>query len=175
MAAQTLPRYSATFDPHTLTEIRRAAAADIYGIRGRGTKRKLPHFDNLLFLGASISKYPPGRLPRKMRHRWDSGQSLCEKTDSPEETSVTIVSMSFGALSNPVEEVLRRGASLTGASTTTGDGGITQEERGHSSTRPSPYLPSRYGIYPDDPDPEGGHQLVSRRSRLLTSASTGTR
>eukprot|EP01042_Synura_sphagnicola_P017366 gene17366-21939_t len=50
---QTLPRFSATFDPHTLAEIRRAAATGIYDIRGGGTKRALPHFDDLLFLGAS--------------------------------------------------------------------------------------------------------------------------
>jgi len=30
----------------------------IYDIRGAGAKRKLPHFDDLLFLGASISRYP---------------------------------------------------------------------------------------------------------------------
>ena len=55
---QTLPRFSATFDPHTLSEIRRAAATGIYDIRGGGAKRQLPHFDDLLFLGASMSRYP---------------------------------------------------------------------------------------------------------------------
>ncbi len=42
----------------TLAEIRRAAATGIYDIRGGGAKRQLPHFDDLLFLGASISRYP---------------------------------------------------------------------------------------------------------------------
>ena len=54
----TTPRKSATFDDYTLSEIRRAAATGIYDIRGAGAKRKLPHFDDLLFLGASISRYP---------------------------------------------------------------------------------------------------------------------
>ncbi len=54
----TPPRKSATFDDQTLAEIRRAAATGIYDIRGGGTKRKVPHFDDLLFLGASISRYP---------------------------------------------------------------------------------------------------------------------
>ena len=54
----TTPRKSATFDDYTLSEIRRAAATGIYDIRGGGAKRKLPHFDDLLFLGASISRYP---------------------------------------------------------------------------------------------------------------------
>ena len=43
---QTTPRYSATFDEYTNSEIRRAAATGIYDIRGAGSKRKLPHFDD---------------------------------------------------------------------------------------------------------------------------------
>src|SRR5438034_6531591 len=55
---RTPPRKSATFDDFTLAEIRRAAATGLYDIRGFGAKRKVPHFDDLLFLGASISRYP---------------------------------------------------------------------------------------------------------------------
>lgn len=51
-------RESATFDRSTMAEIRRAADTGIYDIRGWGAKRKLPHFDDLLFLGASMSRYP---------------------------------------------------------------------------------------------------------------------
>src|SRR5262245_16106177 len=54
----TPPRASAIFEKHTIAEIHRAAATGIYDIRGFGAKRKLPHFDDLLFLGASISRYP---------------------------------------------------------------------------------------------------------------------
>ena len=51
----TPPRKSATFDDAAIAEIRRAAVTGIYDIRGGGAKRKLPHFDDLLFLGASIA------------------------------------------------------------------------------------------------------------------------
>lgn len=54
---RTVPIQSATFSNATNAEIRRAAATGIYDIRGGGSKRKLPHFDDLLFLGASISRY----------------------------------------------------------------------------------------------------------------------
>ena len=47
---------------------------------------------------------------------------------------VTIAGMSFGALSGPAKEALGRGASEVGTSTTTGDGGMTPEERGQSKT-----------------------------------------
>jgi methylamine---glutamate N-methyltransferase subunit C len=66
------------------------------------------------------------------------------------EIPVTIAGMSFGALSGPAKEALGRGATLAGTSTTTGDGGMTEEERGHSKTLVYQYLPSRYGMNPDD-------------------------
>ena len=55
MKNKTHPRQSWTFDEYTNSEIRRAAETGIYDIRGGGSKRKLPHFDDLLFLGASMS------------------------------------------------------------------------------------------------------------------------
>lgn len=51
-------RESATFDRATIAGIQRAAETGIYDIRGWGAKRALPHFDDLLFLGASMSRYP---------------------------------------------------------------------------------------------------------------------
>ena len=58
--------------------------------------------------------------------------------------------MSFGALSAQAKEALGRGASAVGTSTTTGDGGMTAEEREHSSLLVYQYLPSRYGMNPAD-------------------------
>jgi glutamate synthase domain-containing protein 2 len=58
--------------------------------------------------------------------------------------------MSFGALSAQAKEALGRGASEVGTSTTTGDGGMTPEERGQSTHLVYQYLPSRYGMNPDD-------------------------
>jgi glutamate synthase domain-containing protein 2 len=63
---------------------------------------------------------------------------------------VTIAGMSFGSLSAQAKESLGRGASTMGTSTTTGDGGMTEEERGHSSILVYQLLPSRYGMNPDD-------------------------
>jgi glutamate synthase domain-containing protein 2 len=63
---------------------------------------------------------------------------------------ITIAGMSFGALSGPAKEALGRGATAAGTSTTTGDGGMTDEERGHSELLVYQYLPSRYGMNPKD-------------------------
>lgn len=146
---RTPPRFSATFDLHTLAEIRRAATTGIYDIRGGGAKKKLPHFDDLLFLGASISRYPL----EGYRERCETGVTLGTRfAKQPLELDipVTIAGMSFGALSAPAKEALGRGATLAGTSTTTGDGGMTPEEREHSAKLVYQVLPSRYGMNPDD-------------------------
>ncbi|MFD1704032.1 FMN-binding glutamate synthase family protein [Methylopila henanensis] len=148
-APRTLPRESATFDAYTLSEIRRAAATGIYDIRGAGAKRKLPHFDDLLFLGASMSRYPLEGYRERCGTDVVLGTRFAKK---PIELKIpiTIAGMSFGSLSGPAKEALGRGASAIGTSTTTGDGGMTQEERGHSTKLVYQYLPSRYGMNPDD-------------------------
>ncbi|MEQ8665423.1 MAG: FMN-binding glutamate synthase family protein [Rhodospirillales bacterium] len=145
----TVPRHSATFDQYTISEIRRAAATGIYDIRGGGSKRRLPHFDDLLFLGASISRYPL----EGYRERCDTSVILGTRfAKKPIELKIpiTIAGMSFGSLSAQAKEALGRGASIAGTSTTTGDGGMTPEERGESKTLVYQYLPSRYGMNPDD-------------------------
>ena len=58
--------------------------------------------------------------------------------------------MSFGSLSANVKEALGRAASSLGTSTTTGDGGMTEEERRASKILVYQCLPSRYGFNPDD-------------------------
>jgi len=146
---QTLPRDSWTFSPEINAEIRRAAATGIYDIRGGGAKRKMPHFDDLLFLGASMSRYPLEGYREKCGTGVVLGTRFAKK---PIELKipVTIAGMSFGALSGPAKEALGRGATMAGTSTTTGDGGMTDEERGHSEKLVYQYLPSRYGMNPDD-------------------------
>ena len=145
----TTPRQSWTFDEYTNSEIRRAAETGIYDIRGGGSKRKLPHFDDLLFLGASMSRYPLEGYREKCLTNVTLGTRFAKnplKLDIP----ITIAGMSFGALSGPAKEALGRGASIAGTSTTTGDGGMTKEERGQSKNLVYQLLPSRYGMNPDD-------------------------
>ncbi|MDB5338506.1 MAG: nitronate monooxygenase family protein, partial [Planctomycetaceae bacterium] len=49
---------SVSFDRHVLNYIHQAAEHGLYEIRGLGAKRKLPTFDDLVFLTASASRYP---------------------------------------------------------------------------------------------------------------------
>src|SRR3954465_11603290 len=143
----TKPRLSATFDEYTMSEIRRAAITGIYDIRGGGAKRKLPHFDDLLFLGASISRYPLEGYREKCGTDVTIGTRFARQPIKLR-IPITVAGMSFGSLSAEAKEALGRGATLAGTSTTTGDGGMTPEERGHSQTLVYQYLPSRYGMNP---------------------------
>jgi glutamate synthase domain-containing protein 2 len=146
---RTIPVQSATFTPAVNAEIRRAAATGIYDIRGGGTKRSVPHFDDLLFLGASISRYPLEGYREKCATNITLGTRFA-KTPIELDIPITIAGMSFGALSGQAKEALGRGATAAGTSTTTGDGGMTEEERSHSRLLVYQYLPSRYGMNPDD-------------------------
>ena len=150
MSAQTTaPRFSSTFDRYAMSEIRRAAATGIYDIRGGGAKRKLPHFDDLLFLGASVSRYPLEGYRERCGTDVVLGSRFARKPLDLK-IPITIAGMSFGALSGPAKEALGRAATVMGTSTTTGDGGMTDEERSHSKTLIYQYLPSRYGMNPRD-------------------------
>ena len=149
LTAQTHPRKSATFDDYTLSEIRRAAATGIYDIRGGGAKRTLPGLDDLLFLGASMSRYPLEGYRENCGTEVVLGTRFA-KNPLRLKIPITIAGMSFGSLSAQAKDALGRGATIAGTSTTTGDGGMTPEERGQSETLIYQYLHSRYGMNPDD-------------------------
>ncbi len=142
-------RESATFDRNVIHEIQRAAETGIYDIRGWGAKRRLPNFDDLVFLGASMSRYPLEGYREKCSTDIVLGTRHAKKPLHLK-IPITIAGMSFGALSAQAKEALGRGASEMGTSTTTGDGGMTPEERHHSQLLVYQYLPSRYGMNPDD-------------------------
>jgi glutamate synthase domain-containing protein 2 len=142
-------RESHLYDRNVIAEIQRAAREGIYDIRGFGAKRRLPHFDDLLLLGASISRYPLEGYRERCGTDVVLGTRFASKPLQLE-IPITIAGMSFGALSAPAKEALGRAATEVGTSTTTGDGGMTPEERRSSKTLVYQLLPSRYGMNPDD-------------------------
>ena len=142
-------RESHSFDRNTVHYIHEAARTGLYRIRGFGAKRRIPSFDDLLMKGASMSRYPL----EGYRERCGTDVTIgARNAKNPIRLRIpiTIAGMSFGSLSANAKEALGRGASEAGTSTTTGDGGMTDEERGHSATLVYQYLPSRYGMNPDD-------------------------
>ncbi len=142
-------RPSATFSQQVLDEIHRAADQGIYEIRGFGAKRSLPTFDDLVFLGASMSRYPLEGYREKCATDIVLGTRYARRPIKLK-IPITIAGMSFGALGANAKEALGRAATAMGTSTTTGDGGMTEEERQSSKTLVYQVLPSRYGLNPDD-------------------------
>ena len=142
-------RESATFPQETIQEIQRAADQGLYDIRGFGAKRKVPTFDDLVFLGASMSRYP------LEGYREACGTNVIlggRHAKNPIELKIpiTIAGMSFGSLGPNAKKSLGAGATMMGTTTTTGDGGMSDAERDNSETLVYQVLPSRYGLNPDD-------------------------
>jgi glutamate synthase domain-containing protein 2 len=149
-ASRHLPlRESYTFPPAVIDQIHGMADEGRYEIRGWGAKRKLPTFDDLVFITASASRYPMEGYREACSTSTVLGSRHASKPlelDIP----ITIAGMSFGALSGHAKEALGRAASAMGTSTTTGDGGMTSEERNASKYLVYQCLPSRYGFNPAD-------------------------
>ena len=140
---------SFSFNRDVIRYINSAAERGVYDIRGMGAKRSLPTFDDLVFLTASMSRYPLEGYREKCDTKTVLGTRSAKKPielDIP----ITIAGMSFGALSAHAKEAIGRAATAAGTSTTTGDGGMTLEERSSSKTLIYQCLPSRYGFNPDD-------------------------
>ncbi|MCH2131103.1 MAG: FMN-binding glutamate synthase family protein [Pirellulaceae bacterium] len=140
---------SASFNRSTMSYIQMAAERGVYDIRGLGAKRSLPTFDDLVFLTASASRYPLEGYREKCETHTVLGT---QRPTQPIELDIpiTIAGMSFGSLSANTKEAIGRAASQMGTSTTTGDGGMTPEERQSSKTLVYQCLPSRYGFSPED-------------------------
>src|SRR5260370_15790732 len=120
-------RRSGAFPPEVIAQIQRTAAEGHYEIRGWGAKRDLPSFDDLLFLTASLTRYPLEGYREKCDMTTVLGTRFASKPlelDIP----ITIAGMSFGALTATANVALGRAATAAGASRTTGDGGMIREE-----------------------------------------------
>src|SRR5262245_28822151 len=115
---------SYSFSRNTLTYIHEAADRGVYDIRGLGAKRRLPTFDDLVFLTASLSRYPLEGYRERCVTKTILGTRNAKRPvglDIP----ITIAGMSFGALSAHAKEAIGRAATACGTSTTTGAGRMT--------------------------------------------------
>ena len=140
-------RESAIFPPQMISHISQMATMGRYEIRGWGAKRHVPSFDDLTFITASLSRYPLEGYRERCETKTVLGNRFASK---PLELKIpiTIAGMSFGSLSANAKEALGRAATAVGTSTTTGDGGMTEEERRASAMLVYQCLPSRYGFNP---------------------------
>ncbi len=140
---------SSTYSPNVIHAIQERAELGRYMIRGYGALRNVPRFDDLLFLTASLTRFPLEGYREKCNTKTVLGTRYAKRPmelDIP----ITIAGMSFGALSRNAKVALGQAATLLGTSTTTGDGGMLPDEREASSKLVYQCLPSRYGFNPKD-------------------------
>jgi len=140
---------SASFDRQVIHYIQRAPATGLYEIRGLGAKRRLPHFDDLVFW-ARRCHVTRSRATARNALRPRSWHTLCEAPDRTRHADYHRRHELRGTF-RECEGSPRAGLPTElGTSTTTGDGGMTRRSAASSKTLVYQCLPSRYGFNPDD-------------------------
>ena len=146
--ARPLIRESFFYGPEVIEDIQAKAELGRYRIRGFGTLRRLPSFDDLTFITSGMSRVPLEGYREKC-----STETVLGARHASEplrmETPIYISGMSFGALSASAKVALGRAATRMGTMTVTGDGGMLLAEREASRMLMYQVLPSRYGFNPD--------------------------
>jgi methylamine---glutamate N-methyltransferase subunit C len=130
-----------------LEDIWAKATLGRYRIQGGATRRRVPCFDDLTFVPCTLSRLPLEGYRERCETKTVLGNRVASKPivlDRP----ITIAGMSYGALSKTAKTALGTAATRLGISTTTGDGGMLQEERAASHLLVYQVLPSRYGFNP---------------------------
>jgi len=138
-------RHSATFSPEVIEDIGVKAELGHYRIRGWGTLKRVPSFDDLTFVPSSLSRVPLEGYREKCVTRTTLGGRHGGRPMELD-TPITITGMSYGALSRNAKVALATAATRVGISTTTGDGGMLEAERQTSRKLVYQILPSRYGF-----------------------------
>lgn len=138
-------RYSATFSPEVIEDIQVKAELGHYRMRGWGTLKRVPSFDDLTFVPSSLSRVPlEGYREKCVTRTTLGGRHGAQPMEL--DTPITITGMSYGALSRNAKVALGAAATRVGVSTTTGDGGMLEAERAASRKLVYQILPSRYGF-----------------------------
>ncbi len=129
----------------TISEIKYKAGAGKHRIRGCGTPRKLPHFDDLTFLPSQLTRMSIDTYREDCRTRTVLGARFAKKP-LVIETPIMISGMSYGALSKEAKIALAKATDIVGTSINNGEGGLLPEERANSYKQVVQILPSRMGF-----------------------------
>src|SRR5262245_29285473 len=118
-----------------------------YRMRGYSIWKKIPHWDDLTFLPATLTRFVIEGYREKCETKTVLGARFAEK---PLELDIPmyVTGMSFGALSRNAKIALAKGASMAGTATCSGEGGAIPEERQYSTKWIYQVIQSRYGFNP---------------------------
>jgi methylamine---glutamate N-methyltransferase subunit C len=130
-------------DIHVKAEIGR------YRMRGFSMFKKIPQFDDLTFLPATLTRFVIEGYREKCETQTVLGARFA-KNPLVLDIPIYITGMSYGALSKNAKIALAKGASMAGSATCSGDGGAIPEEREYSTKWYYQCIQSRYGFNPHD-------------------------
>ena len=133
------------WSPETITEIKYKAQVGKHRIRGCGTPRKLPHFDDLTFLPSQLTRMSIDTYREDCKTQTVLGARFAKKPLIIE-TPILISGMSYGALSKEAKTALAKATDIVGTSINNGEGGLLPEERDNSYKQVVQILPSRMGF-----------------------------
>ncbi|AWW27751.1 MULTISPECIES: FMN-binding glutamate synthase family protein [unclassified Acetobacterium] len=135
----------ATWNKETLSEIDYKATNGKYRIRGCGSPRPMPKFDDLMILPSQLTRMPIDTYREDCETRTVLGARFAKKPLIIE-TPVMIAGMSYGALSKEAKIALAKATKLVGTVISNGEGGILPEELENSYRQSVQILASRMGF-----------------------------
>jgi methylamine---glutamate N-methyltransferase subunit C len=138
---------SRIFTPEVINDIHVKADLGRYRMRGGGIFKPIPHWDELVFLPGTLTRFVIEGYREKCTTRTVLGGRFAKKPlelDIP----IYITGMSFGALSLEAKMALAKGASMAGTATCSGEGGMIPPERDFSTKWYYQVIQSRYGFNP---------------------------
>ncbi len=138
---------SRIFTPEVIDDIHMKAELGRYRMRGFSMFKKIPHWDELMFMPGTLTRFVIEGYREKCVTKTVLGARFAKKPielDIP----VYITGMSFGALSLEAKMALAKGASMAGTATCSGEGGMIPPERDLSTKWYYQCIQSRYGFNP---------------------------
>src|SRR5918998_663783 len=138
---------SRIFTPEVIDDIHVKAELGRYRMRGFSLFKPIPHWDELMFLPGTLTRFVIEGYREKCVTRTVLGARFAKKPlelDIP----IYITGMSFGALSLEAKMALAKGASMAGTATCSGEGGMIPPERDLSTKWYYQCIQSRYGFNP---------------------------
>ena len=139
--------HSPIFTPEVMNDIHMKAELGRYRMRGFSIFKKMPHWDELMFLPGTLTRFVIEGYREKCETKTVLGARFAKKPielDIP----IYITGMSFGALSLEAKMALAKGASMAGTATCSGEGGMIPPERDLSTKWYYQCIQSRYGFNP---------------------------
>ena len=139
--------HSRIFTPEVIDDIHVKSELGRYRMRGFSMFKPIPHWDELMFLPGTLTRFVIEGYREKCVTKTVLGARFAKKPielDIP----IYITGMSFGALSLEAKMALAKGASMAGTATCSGEGGMIPPERDLSTKWYYQVIQSRYGFNP---------------------------